>query len=187
MSHAAVKRSPILILTLLGVLVGIGALSYLRMNGRPRSPREKLGTVPAESIRGRSSEPLSPTSVAPREVAHPRRVEWEERFTDLKEEGRRMRSALLENDARAALAYEVLARRADYRELLDRRHQIEAGWSRATDDQREGMLAEMNSLRQRGVALILAEMAKGEVAPAPKVAPLTTTPDPAPAPAVVFQ
>ena len=66
------------------------------------------------------------------------------------------------------------------RQLLDRRHQIEAEWAKAPDDQRDAMLAEMNSLRQQGVALILAEIARtGEASgagPASGVPQVTNNP-----------
>jgi hypothetical protein len=119
----------------------------------------------------------------------------EERFNDLKEEGRRVRQALIESDPKAALAYNEVVRRPEYRALLDRRHAIEAAWASAPENEREGMLNEMNSLRQQGFTLILAEIQRMQNQPA---APTTVTsprqtaaptgaPAPAPAPPVVFQ
>jgi hypothetical protein len=79
--------------------------------------------------------------------------------------------------------------------LLDRRHAIEAAWAAAPENEREGMLNEMNSLRQQGFTLILAEIRRMQsqpAAPVPAGSP-TTTSSPAAAPAtppaapVVFQ
>jgi hypothetical protein len=123
------------------------------------------------------------------------RTQMEERFNDLKEEGRRVRQTLLESDPKAAQAYNEVVRRPEYRALLDRRHQIEAAWAKAPENEREGMLNEMNSLRQQGFTLILAEIQRMQSqpsSPAPGGAPSATTapaaaPAPAPAAPVVFQ
>ena len=70
----------------------------------------------------------------------------------------RHRQTLLESDPKAAQAYNDVVRRPEYRALLDRRHQIEAAWTAAPENEREGMLNEMNSLRQQGFTLILGEI-----------------------------
>ncbi len=125
----------------------------------------------------------------------PQRAQMEERFNDLKEEGRRVRQTLLESDPKAAQAYNDVVRRPEYRALLDRRHQIEAAWASAPENEREGMLSEMNSLRQQGFALILGEIQRLQSQPStpasngtpnPTTAP-AVAPSPAPAPPVVFQ
>jgi hypothetical protein len=124
-----------------------------------------------------------------------KRAQMEERFTDLKEEGRRVRQTLIESDPKAAQAYNEVVRRPEYRALLDRRHQIEAAWAAAPDNERDGMLSEMNSLRQQGFALILGEIQRLQSqpaapttsgAPTPTSAP-SAAPAPAPAAPVVFQ
>jgi len=118
----------------------------------------------------------------------------EERFNDLKEEGRRVRQTLLDSDPKAAQAYNEVVRRPEYRALLDRRHQIEAAWATAPENEREGMLKEMNNLRQQGFTLILSEIGRLQSQPSTPTtspAPRTTTPSAAPAaapaPPVVFQ
>jgi hypothetical protein len=119
----------------------------------------------------------------------------EERFNDLKEEGRRVRDTLLASDPKAAQAYNDVVRRPEYRALLDRRRQIEAAWAAAPENEREGMLNEMNSLRQQGFTLILGEIQRLQSqpnAPTTSTSPRTTSspsaaPTPAPAPPVVFQ
>jgi hypothetical protein len=123
------------------------------------------------------------------------RAQMEERFNDLKEEGRRVRQTLLESDPKAAQAYNEVVRRPEYRALLDRRHQIEAAWAKAPENEREGMLNEMNSLRQQGFTLILGEIQRLQSQPpsptaggasAPTSSP-ASTPAATPAAPVVFQ
>ena len=105
-----------------------------------------------------------------------------------------MREALMASDPKAAQAYQSLSQRPDYRGLIDRRHQIEAAWANAPESEREGMLNEMNNLRQQGVGLILAEIqrinslppAPAAAAGAPQATPASSAP-PAPAAPVVFQ
>jgi hypothetical protein len=113
----------------------------------------------------------------------------------LKEEGRRVRQTLLESDPKAAQAYNDVVRRPEYRALLDRRHQIEAAWAKAPENERDGMLNEMNSLRQQGFTLILGEIQRLQSqpstptvggSPAPTSAP-ASAPAAAPAAPVVFQ
>jgi hypothetical protein len=174
-------RKTLFALGLLAV-IGVGAYRFLSPPTTPRSPVEKLrSAVPPETMRAPKPTQGKPFVAARAPIAeNPKKAQWEERFDDLKEEGRRMRQALMESDPRAAKAYAALAQRPDYRQLLDRRHQIEAEWAKAPDDQRDAMLAEMNSLRQQGVALILAEIARtGEASgagPASGVPQVTNNP-----------
>jgi hypothetical protein len=119
----------------------------------------------------------------------------EERFNDLKEEGRRVRQTLIDSDPKAAQAYNEVIRRPEYRALLDRRHKIEAAWAKAAENERDGMLNEMNSLRQQGFTLILGEIQRLQsqpIAPTTSSSPRTTSspsaaPAAAPAAPVVFQ
>jgi hypothetical protein len=99
----------------------------------------------------------------------------------------------LESDPKAAQAYNEVVRRPEYRALLDRRHQIEAAWAAAPENERDGMLTEMNSLRQQGFTLILGEIQRLQSQPAapaangsPTSAPASAS-APAPAAPVVFQ
>lgn len=189
-------RNLLFALGLLAV-VGLSAWRFLAPPAAPRSPVEKLRTAnPLETVRAPRSAPAAsrPEAAVP-ETMSARRAQMEERFNDLKEEGRRVRQALLDSDPKAALVYNDVVRRPEYRALLDRRHQIEAAWASAPENEREGMLNEMNSLRQQGFALILGEIQRQQsqsaapatnAAPSPTSAP-TTAPAPAPAPPVVFQ
>ena len=75
------------------------------------------------------------------------------------------------------------------------RHKIEAAWATAPDDERDGMLAQMNSLREQTVGMILSEINRLNsqiVAPAVPTATFTNkglvlTAPAAPAAPVVFQ
>ena len=189
-------RKTLFALGLLAV-IGLGAWRFLAPPAAPRSPVERLKSAPPlESVRAAKPTPVAPRS-APESSPNmsPQRAQMEERFNDLKEEGRRVRQTLLESDPKAAQAYNDVVRRPEYRALLDRRHQIEAAWASAPENEREGMLSEMNSLRQQGFALILGEIQRlqsqpstpaSNGAPNPTTAP-AVAPSPAPAPPVVFQ
>jgi hypothetical protein len=98
------------------------------------------------------------------------------------------------SDLKAAQAYNEVIRRPEYRALLDRRHEIEAAWAKAPENERDGMLNEMNSLRQQGFTLILGEIQRLQgqpstptTSPSPKTSTPSAAPAAAPAPPVVFQ
>jgi hypothetical protein len=190
-------RSTLLALCLLAV-VGLGAWRFLAPTPAPKSPIERLKAAsPLESVReAKPTQVLSTARPAPEASAKisAQRAQMEERFNDLKEEGKRVRQTLIESDPKAAQAYNDVVRRPEYRALLDRRHQIEAAWAAAPENEREGMLKEMNSLRQQGFTLILGEIQRLQSQPSatapstssPASAP-TGAPGPAPAGPVVFQ
>jgi hypothetical protein len=176
--------------------VGFGAWSFLAPAPGPKNPMERMKTAsPLETVR--APKTFGPATVvrtaseAPDKVTA-KRAQMEERFVDLKEEGRRMRETLMSSDPKAGLAYQNLSQRSDYRELLNRRHKIEAAWANAPESERDGMLTEMNSLRQQGVGLILAEIQRIHSLPPALPAgtpPTTATPSAPPTPTapVVFQ
>ena len=189
-------RKTLFALCLLAV-IGLGAWRFLAPPAAPRSPVERLkSSSPLETVRIAKPAPTTsrPAPEAPAKMSA-QRAQMEERFNDLKEEGRRVRQTLLESDPKAAQAYNDVVRRPEYRALLDRRHQIEAAWAKAPENEREGMLNEMNNLRQQGFTLILGEIQRlqsqpsapaSNAAPSPTSAP-SAAPAPAPAPPVVFQ
>ncbi len=189
-------RKTLLALFLL-IAVGLGAWRFFAPNAASKNPMERMKAAsPIETVR--AAKPVA-SIPAPRSAPEApaqmtaKRAQMEERFTDLKEEGRRVRQTLIESDPRAAQAYNEAVRRPEYRSLLDRRHQIEAAWAAAPDNERDAMLSEMNSLRQQGFALILSEIQRIQsqpAAPTTSGAPTpTSAPSAAPAPAapVVFQ
>ena len=185
--------------------VGFSVWRFLAPAPAPKNPIERLKAVsPTEKIR----EPKpAPTATVAREVAtsphkmSAKRAQMEERFTDLKEEGKRIREALIASDPKAAQAYANVSRRPEYREILDQRHQIEAAWEKAPDNEREAMLTQMNALRQQGFGMILAEIQNMGSQPdggttlqrtgtgtfTPTTGGNGAAPAPAPAPPVVFQ
>ncbi len=191
-------RSTLLALCFVAV-VGLGAWRFLAPAPAPKSPIERLKSAsPVETVR--AAKPVQTVSAPRQEAESPaktsaQRAQMEERFNDLKEEGRRVRQALIESDPKAAQAYNEVVRRPEYRALLDRRHAIEAAWAKAPEDEREGMLNEMNSLRQQGFTLILGEIQRLQSQPstptasgssATRSAP-ANAPAQAPAAPVVFQ
>lgn len=179
--------------TLLGLfllaIVGISAWRYLAPAPVPKSPIDRMkAALPVEKISYKSKPSktiVRETQPAPKEDVV--RAKMEERFADLKEEGKRIRDTLMASDPKASQAMLTLYKRPDYREILDKRHKIEADWPNASEGEREGMLAEMNSLRQQGVGLLMMEIqqmnAQPVAAPTPvtKGAPQVTTAPGAPA------
>ena len=132
-------RKTLLALCLLAV-IGLGAWRFLAPAPAAKSPIERLKSAsPVETVR--TAKPVQ-TVAAPRSTPDapdkisPQRAQMEERFNDLKEEGRRVRQTLLESDPKAAQAYNDVVRRPEYRALLDRRHQIEAAWAKAPENER---------------------------------------------------
>ena len=183
-------RSTLLALCLLAV-VGLGAWRLLAPAPAPKSPIERLKSAsPVETVR--LAKPVQAVS-APRPAPEPsakmsaQRAQMEERFNDLKEEGRRVRQTLIDSDPKAAQAYNEVVRRPEYRALLDRRHQIEAAWAKAPENEREGMLNEMNRLRQQGFTLILGEIQRLQSQPAAPTSSGSSATTSAPAAPVVFQ
>jgi hypothetical protein len=192
-------RKTLFTLLLLAAIV-VGAWRFLAPAPAPKNPIERMKTVsPVETV----SAPKASAPVARELPKSPKfeakRAQMEERFTDLKEEGRRIRETLMASDPNAAKASQALGQRPEYREVIDRRHQIEAAWANAPESEREGMLNEMNSLRQQGIGMLLAEIQRMNSQPSGATAPagaaqVTTAPAangaapaPAPAPPVVFQ
>ena len=188
-------RKTLLALCLLAV-IGLGAWRFLTPPAAPRSPVEKLKSAsPLETVRAaKPSQNFSrPAPEAPAKTSA-QRAQMEERFNDLKEEGRRVRQTLIDSDPKAAQAYNEVIRRPEYRALLDRRHEIEAAWAKAPENERDGMLNEMNSLRQQGFTLILGEIQRLQgqpstptTSPSPRTSTPPAAPAAAPAPPVVFQ
>lgn len=189
-------RKTLFALCLLAV-IGLGAWRFLAPPAAPRSPVERLKAAnPLETVRAAKPVPAAPSAApeAPAKMSA-QRAQMEERFNDLKEEGRRVRQTLLESDPKAAQAYNEVVRRPEYRTLLDRRHEIEAAWATAPENEREGMLKEMNSLRQQGFTLILGEIQRLQSQPTspttssgPSPTPPTSAgPAATPAAPVVFQ
>ena len=189
--------------TLLGLFllaaVGFGAWRFFTPPAASKNPMERMKTAsPMETVR--VAKPVAPAPVVRSAPAAPsqmtaQRAKMEERFSDLKEEGRRVRETLLASDPKAAQAYNEVVRRPEYRALIDRRHQIEAAWAAAPEKDRDGMLNEMNSLRQQGFALILSEIQRIQSQPSAPTASgasaaasaPSSAPAPAPAAPVVFQ
>jgi len=90
----------------------------------------------------------------------------EARFTDFREEGRRLRQLLSESDPKAGQAFVNASQSPDYRVLTDRRHELERAWSRASEAEKEAILAEMNAIRERTTGMVMMELGKLNAAPA---------------------
>jgi hypothetical protein len=98
-------RKSLFALCLLAV-IGLGAWRFLNPPAAPRSPVERLkSTSPLETVRAAKPAPTSsrPAPEPPAKLSA-QRAQMEERFNDLKEEGRRVRDTLLASDPKAAQA-----------------------------------------------------------------------------------
>jgi hypothetical protein len=195
-------RKFLLALFLLAAAV-VGAWRIFAPAPGPRNPIDRLkAPSPMETVR--VAKPVAPAPIVRAAPESPnkmtaQRAKMEERFTDLKEEGRRIRETLIANDPKAGQAYSTISQRPEYRQLVDQRHQIEAAWATAPDGERDAMLAQMNSLRQQGIAMLLTEIQRVNSLPSgetlqrtsPGTLTLTNGQAPAPAPAppapIVFQ
>ena len=162
--------------TFVGLAVIVIAYRLVVPPSKAKSPYAHMaGVSPIETVRTAKSVP-SPAAArsAPIAVnAELIRQQQQERFTDLKEEGRRIRQTILASDPRATQAFQALGQRPDYREVVDQRHKIEADWATAPDSERDAMLAQINALRQQGLAILLAEIQRVNSQPA---APPSNTP-----------
>ncbi len=140
-----------------GVCLVAGAY-FLLKKPAPKSPYARMTASPIESIKPVSIA-HAPVRAAPVENnLEAVRQQQQERYNDLKEEGRRVRQALIEGDPKGAKAMQVVSQLPEYRQLVERRHQVEAAWAAAPDNQREGMLTEINSLREQSIGMLLAEI-----------------------------
>lgn len=197
-------RKTLFALCLLAV-VGVSAWRYLAPTPAPKNPMERMKAAsPVETVRRERPVAAAPAPAVREAPAAPdklsaKRAQMEERFTDLKEEGRRIRDTLIANDPKAAQAYQEISKRPEYRQLIEQRHQIEAAWANAPEGERAAMLDQMNALRQQGIAMLLTEIQRANSQPAseglqrtgPGVLTLTpnsgAAPAPAPAAPIVFQ
>jgi hypothetical protein len=146
-----------LLLVLLGVSLG-GAYLVLKKPAVKSPYARMVAASPVETIKP-AKITNAPSRVAP-VATNPEviRQQQQERFTDLKEEGRRIRQALIDNNPLGAKAFQTIAQLPEYRQLVDRRHQIEAAWAAAPDGERDGMLTEINRLREQSVGMLLTEI-----------------------------
>jgi len=195
-------RKFLLALFLLAAAV-VGAWRIFAPAPGPRNPIDRLkAPSPMETVR--VTKPAAPAPIVRTAPESPnkmtaQRAQMEERFTDLKEEGRRIRETLIANDPKAGQAYSTISQRPEYRQLVDQRHQIEAAWATAPDGERDAMLAQMNSLRQQGIAMLLTEIQRVNSLPSGETLQRTspgtvqlsngqaTAPAPAPPAPIVFQ
>lgn len=109
----------------------------------------------------------------------------ETRFAELKEEGRYIRDSLMKTEPLANQAYQNVGNDSQYRALVTRRHLLENNWVNASAAERQSIVAEVNSIRESTVGMVLTELAnlKSAPAPTPKVPAATSSAKPAaPAP-----
>ncbi len=157
----------LILLFIVGCIVVVSGL----VTGRSPVPVEAPVATPRSSV----SEPVvrpvkreKPASVAaaPAKEGPAAAAVMEARFTDFREEGRRLRQLLAESDPKAGLAFQNASQSPDYRVLTERRHELERAWGGASDAEKATILAEMNAIRERTTGMVMMELAKLNAAPA---------------------
>ncbi|MEY4086640.1 MAG: hypothetical protein RLZZ405_828, partial [Verrucomicrobiota bacterium] len=148
------------------------------VTGRPPAPVEApvantRSSAPEPSVRPAKREKPSAVVAPPAKEEPPAAAVLEARFTDFREEGRRLRQLLAESDPKAGQAFQNASQSPDYRVLTERRHELERAWGGASDAEKETILAEMNAIRERTTGMVMMELAKLNAPPtaAPVVPP----------------
>jgi len=161
-----------ILLFVVGCVVVVSGLVTGRSS--PKAPAAVVAPVapaPEPVARPAKRERIAPVEAAPakKEAAA---TEIEARFTEFREEGRRLRQMLSESDPKAGQAFQNASQSPDYRALTERRHELERSWAAASDAEKGAILAEMNAIRERTTGMVMMELAKLNAAPA---APATTS------------
>ena len=156
----------LILLFIVGCIVVVSGL----VTGRPSAPVEApvatpRASAPEPSVRPAKRERTAPVAATPAKQEPAAAAVMEARFTDLREEGRRLRQ-LTDSDPETGLAFQNAYQNPEYRALTGRRHELERAWAGASDAEKETILAEMNALRERTMGMVMMELAKLRAAPA---------------------
>jgi hypothetical protein len=156
----------LILLFIVGCIVVVSGL----VTGRPSAPVEApvatpRTSAPEPSVRPAKRERMAPVAATPAKQEPAAAAVMEARFTDFREEGRRLRQLLSESDPKAGQAFVNASQSPDYRALTDRRHELERAWPRASEAEKEAILAEMNALRERTTGMVMMELGKLNAAP----------------------
>ena len=167
----------LILLFIVGCIIVVSGL----VTGRPPAPVEApvantRSSAPEPSVRPAKRERPSAVVATPAKEEPPAAAVLEARFTDFREEGRRLRQLLAESDPKAGQAFQNASQSPDYRVLTERRHELERAWGGASDAEKETILAEMNAIRERTTGMVMMELAKLNAAPA--AAPVVPAPRP---------
>ncbi len=157
----------LLLLFVVGCVVVVSGLVSGKPNAVAPAPAVAPVAPPPEPV-ARPVKRTPPAAAAVPAVADkgdPAAV-MDARFTDFREEGRRLRQLLSESDPKAGQAFVNASQSPDYRALTDRRHELERAWSRASEAEKEAILAEMNAIRERTTGMVMMELGKLNAAPA---------------------
>ncbi|MEY2750101.1 MAG: hypothetical protein RLZZ550_72 [Verrucomicrobiota bacterium] len=157
----------LLLLFVVGCVVVVSGLVSGKPNAVAPAPAVAPVAPPPEPV-ARPVKRTPPAAAAVPAVADkgdPAAV-MDARFTDFREEGRRLRQLLSESDPKAGQAFVNASQSPDYRALTDRRHELERAWPRASEAEKEAILAEMNAIRERTTGMVMMELGKLNAAPA---------------------
>jgi len=157
----------LILLFIVGCIVVVSGL----VTGRPSAPVEApvatpRASAPEPSVRPAKRERTAPAASTPAKQEPAAAAVMEARFTDFREEGRRLRQLLAESDPKAGQAFQNASQSPEYRALTERRHELERAWGGASDAEKETILAEMNAIRERTTGMVMMELGKLNAAPA---------------------
>lgn len=157
----------LILLFIVGCIIVVSGL----VTGRPPAPvaspvATERSAAPEPSVRPVRREKPAPVVAAAAKQEPAAAAVMEARFTDFREEGRRLRQLLAESDPKAGLAFQNASQSPDYRVLTERRHELERAWGGASDAEKETILAEMNAIRERTTGMVMMELAKLNAVPA---------------------
>ncbi|MFM7241447.1 MAG: hypothetical protein ACKO3A_05005 [Opitutia bacterium] len=171
----------LILLFIVGCIVVVSGLVTGRPPARVETPVAPERPAASEPVaRPVKRERTAPVAASPAKAEPAAAAVMEARFTDFREEGRRLRQLLTESDPKAGQAFVNASQSPDYRVLTERRHELERAWAGASDAEKESILAEMNAIRERTTGMVMMELAKLNAAPAPAPVALPTRPDAAP-------
>lgn len=161
------KRSTLII----GLLLMCGAAYVVSKTFTPAPVVKPVIRVPVitrtEPAAPRTVRERTPLAEAPVVKDVGKKDPVETRFAELKEEGRYIRDSLMKTEPLANQAYQNVGNDPQYRELYTRRRLLENSWDNASAAERQSIVAEVNSIREATLGMVLTELAKLKSAPAP--------------------
>lgn len=156
----------LILLFIVGCIIVVSGLGPGRPSAPVASPvATERSAAPEPSVRPARREKPAPVVAAPAKHEPAAAAVMEARFTDFREEGRRLWK-MLESDRKAVEAFWNTSQSPDYRVLTERLRELERAWGGASDAEKETILAEMNAIRQRTTGMVMMELAKLNAAPA---------------------
>ena len=85
----------------------------------------------------------------------------ESKFRNWRDDGRRQFEEIFQGDReRTGLVMRALFQKEEFRGMFQQSRELEAKWPKATDDEKAAIMAQMESIRTQGLAMVRAEAAR---------------------------